>query len=189
MGTCVMGLLIAALLLAGCGSTGGAQAPVAAVEAAASNLDVSYEGALAVRNQLALGTLRLQETDWPVTDAQSADLLLLWQALRGTMDSGASAQAEIDALLAQIESTMSAEQLSAIGAMRLTQADMQAWAQSNGLNMAQGSGLGAGQRGSGRDLSEDERATRQAERDGSGSAGSGTSRALIDAVITLLESR
>jgi hypothetical protein len=189
MWTYVIGLLAAALLLAGCGSTGEAQAPAAAVEAAASNLDVLYEDALGVRNQLALGTLRLRETDWPVAEAQSADLLLLWRALRGTMDSGASAQAEIDALLAQIESTMSDEQLAAIGAMRLTQADMQAWAQSNSLNMTQGSGLGAGQRGSGRDLSENERATRQAEREGSGSAGSGTSRALIDAVIALLETR
>jgi hypothetical protein len=183
------GLLAVVLLLVGCGggSEGQALAPEAA--SASSALDASYEGALALRNQLALGTLRLEETDQPVTEAQADELLLLWQTLRSTMDSGTSAQAEVDALLAQIEGTMSGEQLAAIGAMRLTQDDMQIWAQSNSLNMTQGSGLGSGEHGSGRDLSEDERATRQAERQASGDAGSGISRALIDAVIALLQAK
>jgi hypothetical protein len=183
------GLLAVVLLLVGCGggSEGQALAPEAA--SASSALDASYEGALALRNQLALGTLRLEETDQPVTEAQADELLLLWQTLRSTMDSGTSAQAEVDALLAQIEGTMSGEQLAAIGAMRLTQDDMQVWAQSNSLNMTQGSGLGSGEHGSGRDLSEDERATRQAERQASGDAGSGISRALIDAVIALLQAK
>lgn len=181
-------LLTAVLLLAGCG--GGSEGPApAAATPASSALDLSYEGALALRNQLALGTLRLEETDQPVTAAQADNLLLLWQALRGTMGSAASAQAEVDALIAQIEGTMSDEQLAAIAAMQLTQADMQAWAQSNSLNMTQGSGLGAGEHGSGRDLSEDERATRQAERAAAGETGAGTSQALIDAVIALLEAK
>lgn len=183
------GMFAVGLLLAGCGGVSQAEAPVAVVEAAASSLDVSYEGALALRNQLALGTLRLEETDRPVTAEQAADLLLVWQALRGTMDSGASAQAEVDALLAQIESTLGGEQLAAIGAMRLTQTDLQAWAQSQGLSTGEGTGPGggSGQPGSGQSLSSEERATRQAER--GGSSGSGTSRALIDAVIDLLETR
>ena len=182
------GLLAVALLLAGCGGGSGSPAPTSEAVSEASALDLSYEGALALRNQLALGTLRLEEIDQPLTAAQAGDLLLLWQALRGTMDSASSAQAEVDALLAQIEGTMTAEQLAAIGAMKLTQADMQAWAQGQGLEMA-GSGLGSGEQGSGRDLSEDERATRQAERAAGGSSGSGVSRALIDAVIALLETR
>jgi hypothetical protein len=184
----LIGMFALGLLLAGCGSAGEAQAPVVVAEAAESTLDVSYDGALALRNQLALGTLRLEETDRPVTAEQADELLLLWQALRGTMDSGASAQAEVDALLAQIESTMSGDQLAAIGTMKLIQADLQAWAQSQGLSTGEGLGPGggSGQPGSGRSLSPEERATRQAERGGSGG---GTSRALIDAVIGLLEAR
>jgi hypothetical protein len=184
----LIGMFAVGLLLAGCGSAGEAQAPVVVAEAAASTLDVSYEGALALRNQLALGILRLEETDRPVTAEQAGALLLLWQALRGTTDSGASAQAEVDALLAQIESTMSGEQLASMGAMKLTQADLQAWAQSQGLSTGEGLGPGggSGQPGSGQNLSPEERATRQAERGGSGG---GTSRALIDAVINLLETR
>jgi hypothetical protein len=195
--------LIGLLALAGCGSGSQVVAPGAPDPETASaleapgvpdpetgrGLDTSYEDALTLRNQLALGTLRLEETDWPVTADQASDLLLLWQVLRGTIGSGVSAPAEVDAVQEQIEGAMTAEQLAAIGDMRLTQADLQVWAQSQSLNMTQGSGLGAGQRGSGRDLSEEERATRQAERGGSGNAGSGTSQALIDAVIGLLETR
>ena len=185
----LIGIFAMGLLLAGCGSTGEAEEPVVVAEAAESTLDVSYEGALALRNQLALGTLLLEEVDRPVTAEQVDELLLLWQALRGTMDSGASAQAEVDALLAQIESAMSDEQLAAIVSMQLTQADLQSWAQSQGLSTGEGLGPGggSGQPGSGQSLSPEERATRQAERGGSG--GSGTSRALIDAVIDLLETR
>lgn len=102
---------------------------------------------------------------WHLAD----DLLLLWQALRGTMNSGASAQ---------IESNLSSEQLAAVGAMKLTQADLQAWAQSQGLGTGEGLGPGGGsqQPGSGQNRSPEERATRQAERGASG--GSGTSQAL-----------
>jgi hypothetical protein len=184
-------ILILALVLAGCG---GGEAPETSGAEASSALDTSYEDALALRNQLALGTLRLEETDWPVTADQAPGLLLLWQALRGTLGSGASAPAELDALIEQIEGSLAAEQLAAIGAMRLTQADLQAWAQSQGLSTGLGTGLGtgmgSGQPGGGQSLSPEERATRQAEREAlGGGAGGGTSQALIDAVISLLESK
>jgi len=188
--TIEMILTLAGLLLVACGSKGASVPAGSGAEGTVgTGLGTSYENALAVRNQLALGTLRLEETDQPVTADQAGDLLLLWQALRGTMDSGASAQAEVDALLAQIESAMSGEQLSAIGAMKLTQADLQAWAQSQGLSTGEGTGPGggSGQPGGGQSLSPEERAARQAERGGSGS--SGTSRAMIDAVIGLLETK
>ncbi len=177
------------LALAGCGGGSPAAAPATSGAEASSALDTSYENALALRNQLALGTLRLEETDWPVMSAQAGELLLLWQAFRGTMGSGASAPAEVDALLAQIEGAMAAEQLAAIGSMQLTQADLQVWAQSQGLSTGVGAGMGSGQPGSGQSLSPEERATRQAEREASGGTGSGASQALIDAVISLLESK
>jgi len=180
-----IGLL--ALVLAGCGGSQGT-APTSAAEAS-SVLDTSYESALPLRNQLALGTLRLEETDQPVTAAQAGEMLLLWQALRGTMGSGASAPAEVDALLEQLEGALTAEQLAAIGALHLTQADLQAWAQSQGLSTGLGSGMGSGQQGSGQSLSPEARATRQAEREAAGGTGSGASQALIDAVIDLLESK
>jgi hypothetical protein len=59
-----------------------------------------------------------------ITPEQAATLLPMWQALRGTIRNGAAATAEVDAVLAQIEETLTPEQLDAIGAMRLTQDDL-----------------------------------------------------------------
>jgi len=183
-------LALATLLLAAC-SGGESPAPASLDADESSTLDTSYDNALAVRNQLALGTLNLEDTPQAVTADQAATLIPLWQALRGTMNSGAAAQAEVDALLKQIEGAMSAEQLSTIRAMKLTQGDLRAWAQSQGLSAGtgSGSGVGSGQPRSGQGLSPEERATRQAEREAQGSNSGGLSKALIDAVITLLESK
>ncbi|HNS52143.1 MAG TPA: hypothetical protein PKO09_13290 [Anaerolineae bacterium] len=181
------GIVLMSLALTGC--SGGQGAPPTSAADSSSALDTSYEGALPLRNQLALGTLRLEETDQPVTAAQAGEMLLVWQALRGTMGSGASAPAEVDALLAQLEGALTAEQLAAIGALHLTQSDLQAWAQSQGLSTGSGSGMGSGQQGEGQSLSPEARATRQAEREAAGGTGSGASQALIDAVIGLLQSK
>jgi hypothetical protein len=187
-----------ALLLAACGGAEVAPAPAGfdAEQTLDTGLDTSYENALTVRNQLMLGTLNLEDTAQAVSAEQAATLLPLWQGLRGTMNSGAAAQAEVDALLKQLEGAMSGEQLAAIRAMKLTQGDLQAWAQSQGLSVGSGDeaspgagGMGTGQGGGGRDLSPEERATRQAERGGTGENRGGFSKALIDTVINLLGSK
>lgn len=179
--------LILALALAACGGAA-TPAPAAAPDVYVSpNLDTTYDGALAARNQLALGTLELDGTPNVVTPQQAATLLPLWQALLSTQKSGAAAQAEVSALLTQIEGAMTAGQLAAIKAMQLTQTDLQAWAAANGISL----GSGTGQPGSGQGLSAEARATKQAaEGRTPSSAGSGgaTSTAILDAVITHLES-
>ena len=151
-------MVLAAAVLVGCG--GEQTTPIPADEevgeAYASNvLNTSYDGALGASSQLAMGTLRLEETENGVTPEQAAVLLSLWQALQG----GVTAQTEVAALLKQIEGTMTAGQLEAIAAMQLTQDDMQTWMQSQGL----GTGGGSGRAGGGQELSSEERATRQAE--------------------------
>jgi len=189
-------LTVAALLLGACGgaaevktSTIGTTSTTSAATGAA--LDITYENALPIRNQLLLGTLRLHDSAQPLSAAQAAALLPLWQGIRGTMNSGAAAQAETDALVKQIESSLTAEQVAAIRGWKLTQADLQEWARSQGIAVGTGNaagGAGTGQPGSGQALSAEARATRQAERGGSGESG-GLSRALVDAVIALLESK
>lgn len=148
-----------------------------------ANLDTSYEGALSARNQLALGTLQLDGTANAISAEQAKALLTLWQALRGTTQSGASSPTEMNALLAQIESTLTAEQLATIKAMKLTQTTFQQWAAANGLT----TGTGGGQPGGGQGLSPEARATRQASEGRTGQSGGGTSTAVISAVITYLE--
>jgi hypothetical protein len=151
------------------------------------NLDTTHDGALSARNQLLLGALELDGTPNAVTPEQAATLLPLWQALKSTTQSGASAQAEVSALLSQIESALTAEQLAAIRAMQLTQTDLQAWTTANGLTL--GGGSGGGQLGGGQGLSPEARATRQAEEGRTpGNGGNGASPAMLDVIITYLES-
>ncbi|MDZ7296286.1 MAG: hypothetical protein ONB14_12805 [candidate division KSB1 bacterium] len=103
-------------------------------------LNTSYPNALDVSSQLALGTIQLEDTENAVTPEQAKTLLPLWQALQG----GVTAQAEINAVLKQIEKTMTQEQLQAIAAMQLTQEDLQAWMQEQGLQMPGGPGWAGG---------------------------------------------
>jgi hypothetical protein len=178
--------LVALIALSACSSAPAAPAAATTTQDTytSANLDTSYEGALAVRNQLALGTLQLDGTANAITADQAKTLLTLWQALRGTTQSGASAQAEVSALLGQIESTLTADQIAAIKEMKLTQTNFQQWAAANGLTV----GTGGGQPGSGQGLSPEARATRQAAEGRTGQSGSGTSTAVINAVIAYLES-
>lgn len=184
-------LTLAALLLAACGGATAPQAgSVSASAPSGMSLDTSYPNALPVRNQLLLGALKLEESAHPLSATQAAALLPLWQGIRGTMNSGAAAQAETDALLKQIEAGLSAEQRAAIRGWKLTQVDLQEWARSQGITLGSGNapgGMGAGEPGGGQTLSAEARATRQAERGGAESGG--LSKALVDTVIKLLESR
>ena len=183
-------LVLVVVVLVGC--AGGEAAPAPAVTGGDSYvsavLDTGYEDALTVRNQLALGLLNLDGMENRVAPEQAVTLLPMWQALRGTMRSGAAAAAEVDALLAQIEETLTPAQLDAIGAMRLTQDDLRVWAESQGITLGTGEGAGGGMgSGSGQGLSPEERAARQAERGGTGAGGGGLSTALLDEVVVFLE--
>ena len=173
------------LALAACSGTA-APAPTSGDVYASQNLPTDYDGALAVRNQLALGTLELNQGDLAVSAEQVQTLIPLWQGLRSTQQAGGSAQAEVSALLTQIESAMTPEQLQAIAAMKLTQPDMQAWATTNGITM------GSGTPGQGAGMSPEARATKQAAEgvtSSGGGSGSKLSAALIDAVIASLEAQ
>lgn len=178
--------LVLALFLASCSGT--AAATPTGDSYVSSNLPVDYEGALPIRNQLSLGTIELNQSAAPVSAEQAQTLLPLWQALRSTQQAGGTAQAEVNALLSQIESNMTPEQLQAIADMQLTQTDMQDWASTNGISM----GTGGGQPGQGSGMSPEARATKQAAEgitSSSNTSGSKLSTALLDAVITSLENQ
>lgn len=123
--------------LAGCGAEEVAQPAPADVGGSETDsgatVDTSYANALDVGSQLALGTIRLEETENDIAPEQAVALLPLWQAIQaGTLQG----EAETNAVLNQIEGKMTSEQLAAIAAMQLTQDDLRAWAESQGLNLA-----------------------------------------------------
>ena len=78
---------------------------------------------LSLSTQLLIGTLKLEGTDLAVNAQQASELLPLWQAYNELMTSQTAAQAEIDAVVAQIQDTMTPQQIQAITDLKLTQQD------------------------------------------------------------------
>jgi hypothetical protein len=92
----------------------------ASTETAQASTSLSQEG------QLLLGTLGLESTEFAVSANQASALLPLWETLQSLESSGTSAQAEVQAVIDQIQGSMSDDQLTAITAMNLTPQDLAA---------------------------------------------------------------
>jgi hypothetical protein len=80
-----------------------------------------------------MGPMNLDGTDNVLSTDQAKKILPLWQALRSSINTGGSGTAELGALVLQIEEELTADQVTAINAMRLTRTDMRNWAQAQGL--------------------------------------------------------
>jgi hypothetical protein len=90
---------------------------------------------LPLATQLAVGTLKLEGTDQAVTTEQAVQLLLLWQTYRTLTTSDTAAQVELEAVIQQIQGTMTPEQTQAIEAMQLTRQSVSEVLQALGLNL------------------------------------------------------
>ena len=73
--------------------------------------------------KLMLGTVKLDETEQAVDTEQADSLIPLWKALRSLAANDTTAQAEVDAVVIQIQETMTSDQLDAIEEMGLTMRD------------------------------------------------------------------
>lgn len=185
----ILPILIILLAISACASDSPEAVSPSNEPYASPNLDTTYPEALPVRLQLTLGSLMLAETPNAITPAQAAQLLPLWQALQSLTSSGTSATAETNAVLAQIEATMTSEQIAAIRALQLTSTTMQEWTAANGITLGSGEGTGMGG-GQGQSLSPEARATRQAEEGKTPSEtgnSNGASAALTQALIAYLD--
>jgi hypothetical protein len=112
-----------------------------------------------IEMKLAIGTLKLEGTDQAVTPEQASTLLPLWKAVKVMSADTNTSTEEMDALYAQIQESMTAEQVQAIQDLSLTREDTQALMQQYGIEMFGPGGAGDPLA----NLSEDERATRIAE--------------------------
>lgn len=115
--------VIFSLLLAACGST-------ATATSSGMPAQNSPDATLTSEAELAIGTLKLDGTTQDLTAAQATELLTLWQAYQVLSNSDTTAQAELDALVKQIQETMTSEQLKAIDEMQITAETMAAVMQS-----------------------------------------------------------
>ena len=98
-----------------------------------NQLSASSESGLPISTQLVIGIFKLEGTDLAVTSEQANELIPLWQVLQSLSSSDTAAQEEIDALVDQIQETMTAEQIQAIKGMNLTPQDMFTIMQEQGL--------------------------------------------------------
>ncbi len=129
-------LLVLILTTAACGNGGGDDAEASNTTSTGSarvTLSEDYADALPVPSQLAIGTLMLEETEDAVTVEQAGELLPSWKMLQALQSSGTAAQAELDAVLNQIQGAMTNEQLTAIKEMQLTPDSMTELAQERGF--------------------------------------------------------
>jgi hypothetical protein len=139
--------LILILVMTACG--GSAAAVTGSVEAAAgantpARLHENYIDALPVQSQLAIGTLQLENGENAVDETLAAELLPLWRAVQSLASSETSAQAEITAVLNQIQDTMTPAQIAAVANMQITQDSFQAMLEEGLITMGRGA-LGGGQ--------------------------------------------
>ena len=79
---------------------------------------------LSTEAELLVGTFKLDGTTDAVTADQAKQLLPLWQTLQSLSMSNTAATEEINAVVDQIKTTMTAAQMDKITAMQLTQQDM-----------------------------------------------------------------
>ncbi len=105
-------MMIAGLLLAACTSS------------LPRTTSKSTSNELPTETRIAVGTLKLAGTDQDVTAQQAEQLLILWQTYKQLSQSDTAAQAEVDGLVAQIQETMTAGQMTAITDMHITQQDV-----------------------------------------------------------------
>jgi hypothetical protein len=122
-------MLALLLTLVACG---GASKTSTTVSDGTSSVNTARE--LSLPTQLLIGTLKLEGTDQAVDAQEASKLLPLWQAYNELMTSETAAQAEIDAVVSQIESTMTSQQTQAITDMKLTPQDEFSLMQALGLN-------------------------------------------------------
>lgn len=112
-------LLTLALILSACG---GSASEESALQTESNERTFSMPTELA----LMVGTVKLDETEYAIGAEQATELIPLWKALKSLSESETAASAEIEAIINQIEDTMTSEQMAAITAMELTMEDMRA---------------------------------------------------------------
>jgi hypothetical protein len=165
--TLISGLLLVSLLLAACSAVGqSGQARAAQNSGGTASSFGSNAGGLPLAMKLALGTFKLDQTNYPLDAAEVTQLLFLWKGMRNLSQDTSAANAEIQGLTKQIQDTMKPEQVTAINGMNLTFQDIAAIAKETGLDL----GSFGGQAGN---LSPGAQATFQAARQSGGGGGFG----------------
>lgn len=121
-----------------------------------------------LESKLAIGILKMEETDLAITPDQAKTLLPLWKAVKTLSTSATTSPDELNAVYRQIEEALTAEQRNYIQSLQMTREDLQNLMESLGIqNTFQGGD------GNFANLSESERATQIAQFQAQRAAGGG----------------
>jgi hypothetical protein len=134
----LLGGLLAACTPAAAATTAGSQASGAATAAPADGTPAPGSFQISNLTRLLLASFKLEGTPQAITPAQAKTLVPLWQAVVSLGQSDTTAPAELTAVEQQIQGTFTAEQLSAIDAMALTQADVRTIMTEQGITFGGG---------------------------------------------------
>ena len=85
------------------------------------------------QSKLAVGILKLQDTDLAVDAVQSAELLPLWKAIKSLNNDINTTDAEMQALYDQIEENLTSAQLTAISEMVISDSDISSLKSASGI--------------------------------------------------------
>jgi hypothetical protein len=116
-------LVVSASLLVAC-APAAETASVAPTSIAGEYLTTEYTDAANLRNQLAFGIVKLDDTPNAVTSDQAQTLIPFWQAIIALSGDTTTASEELTAVQDQIVATLTPEQLHSIAAMQITNADL-----------------------------------------------------------------
>jgi hypothetical protein len=160
---CLLGMMV---LLAACSSPLATQATNQPENTTGTVMveGTPQPGQVPTEMKLLLGTFSLEGSDQAVSAEQAAQLLPLWKAMKSLSSSDTTSQDEINALINQIEESMTEEQMTAIDAMNLDNQSMMDIMQDLGISMGP-SNL------NGTPASAEQEATRQAFRESGGVGG------------------
>lgn len=163
--------------------------------------------------QLLLGAFLLEESEFAVDAEMAPDLMIYWKLYKTLLESDTTAPEELDAVIAEIQEVMTAEQLEYIASLDLIQEDLITFANESGIleslrpegaedgdgtrpDRPEGIGLGGGQGrgglGNTEDMDPEMIATLQARRDEMSGTGGITNRLqipMIEALLELLEGK
>ncbi len=136
-------LLILILALTACGGSDKDDAAAGPAVDGKARLSADYSDALPVQSQLALGSMKLAGSDQAIDATLASEILPLWQAYQSLGNSDTAAEAELNALLNQIQDAMQPAQVQAIAAMKLTTEDVTSFMEERGTAGTGFRGLGA----------------------------------------------
>jgi hypothetical protein len=118
----ILGLFFLSLVAA-CASSSEAE-PAAPTSIAGTYLPTDYTDAASLRSQLAYGIMKLDGTTNAISAEQAKTLIPLWQGIIALSGATTTASEELTAVQDQIVAALTPEQLQAIAAMQLTNADL-----------------------------------------------------------------